>query len=187
MIELMDADDQGSSTAARRRAGHHLDTDIAIDDAGWLDAVPGVEDLTRRAARQALVVAGDRYRFTVSIVLGDDQTVRRLNRSWRGIDKATNVLSFPALEVAPDRGPEPEPGHPKNEPIALGDVIVARQTVLHEAAMQDKTASDHLAHLIIHGVLHLLGYDHLDDGEADRMEALEAELLGHLGIADPYR
>ncbi len=187
MIELIDADDQGSSTAARRRAGHHLDIDIAIDDAGWLDAVPGVEDLARRTAQQALAVAGDRHRFAVSIVLADDTTVRRLNRSWRGIDKATNVLSFPTLEVAPGKGPEPEAGHPKDEPVALGDVIVARQTVLDEAAAQSKKAGDHLAHLIIHGVLHLLGYDHMDDDEADRMEALEAELLGHLDIADPYR
>lgn len=187
MIELIDADDQGSSTAARRRTGQHLDIDIAIDDAGWLDAVPDAEDLTRRAAQQAVAVAGAEHRFAVSIVLGDDQAVRRLNSAWRGIDKATNVLSFPALDVAPDKPPEPEPSHPKDEPVALGDVIVARETVLAEAAAQNKTASDHLAHLIIHGVLHLLGYDHVDDADADRMEALERQLLDRFGIADPYR
>lgn len=187
MIELIDADDLGSSTAARRCAGQHLVIDIAVDDAGWLDALPDAEALTRAAAKQGLAVAGDRYRFAVSVVLGDDHTVRRLNRSWRGIDKATNVLAFPALDVAPDTGPEPEPGHPEGEPVALGDVIVARETVLDEAAAQNKKPGDHLAHLIIHGVLHLLGYDHLNDGDADRMEALERDLLGRLDIADPYR
>ncbi len=187
MIELIDADDLGSSTAARRHAGPDPIVDIAVDDAGWTDAIPGVEDLTRLAAEEALAVAGDRYRLAVSVVLGDDQAVRRLNQSWRGIDKATNVLSFPALDIIAGQELEPEAGHPEDEPVALGDIIVARQTVLDEAAAENKKPGNHLSHLIVHGVLHLLGYDHMDEDEAMRMETLECELLGRLGIADPYR
>lgn len=186
MIELIDADDIGSSTAAQRCAGQQPVIDIAVDDTDWLDVLPKAEDLTRLAAEQALSVAGNHYRFAVSIMLADDRNVRRLNQLWRGIDKPTNVLSFPALDVAAGEAPEPEPGHPKDEPVALGDVIVARQTVLDEAAAEGIKASDHLTHLIIHGVLHLLGYDHVDDDDATRMEALESELLARLGIADPY-
>ena len=114
----------------------------------------------------------------VSLVLADDITVQALNRDYRGQDKPTNVLSFAALE---DGGPA-LPG----EPVALGDVVLALETVLREAREQGKPLADHLRHLTVHGALHLLGFDHESDEEATEMEALEVSILAGLGIADPY-
>lgn len=149
---------------------------IARDAPGWR-AVPRIEALVRRAAEAALKGAGARLRSDVeiSILLTDDAAIRDLNARWRGKDKATNVLSFPA--AAPDR---------LHDARALGDIVVALETVLDEAKREDKTPADHLAHLIVHGVLHLIGYDHETDNEAEEMEALETRILAGLLIADPY-
>lgn len=119
------------------------------------------------------------YPAELSIVLASDEFVQGLNRQFRGQDKPTNVLSFPA-EAFPsvDMGDEPAP---------LGDVIVAWETLLREAEAEGKTPLDHLRHLVAHGTLHLLGFDHQDDHEAEQMEALEREALARLGVADPYR
>lgn len=139
------------------------------------------EWLAERAALAALAAAyedGDAP-AELSVVLADDATVRTLNRDYRGKDKPTNVLSFALTEAA---GPEPEPG----APILLGDVILARETVVREAAEQGKPEDDHLTHLVVHGVLHLLGYDHEQDDEAEAMERLETRVLAGLGIRDPY-
>ena len=115
----------------------------------------------------------------LGITLADDTTVHALNRDHRGQDKPTNVLSFPLV----DGDFEPEaPG----APLLLGDVILAYQTVAREAAGQGKSLADHAVHLVVHGVLHLLGHDHESDGEADAMERLETAILCKLGIADPY-
>ncbi|HEX7970330.1 MAG TPA: rRNA maturation RNase YbeY, partial [Stellaceae bacterium] len=105
------------------------------------------------------------------------ELVRALNRQWRGKDVPTNVLSFPAL------GATPPPGAPR----LLGDVVLAFETVAAEAAAQDKPLADHLRHLVIHGVLHLLGFDHESDADAQRMEASEIAILAGLGVPDPYR
>jgi probable rRNA maturation factor len=113
---------------------------------------------------------------TATVALLDDRAMRRLNGTWRGKDKPTNVLSFPSGEV-------PVPGKRRN----LGDIAIALGTVLREAREQGKTPEDHLAHLMAHAMLHLLGYDHETDPEADHMEALERKALSTLGIADPYR
>jgi probable rRNA maturation factor len=110
----------------------------------------------------------------VVLALADDATVRDLNRRFRGQDKSTNVLSFPSGE---------EPGRDAH----LGDVILARETLQHEARLEGKPDGDHLAHLAIHGILHLLGYDHDSDKQAQLMERLETSILGDMGIADPYR
>ncbi len=110
----------------------------------------------------------------VSIVFSNDDEVQKLNEQWRGQDKPTNVLSFAANE-----------GDGPVTPV-LGDIILAQETVEKEAEEQGKAFSDHLTHLIIHGFLHLLGYDHIKDKEAAEMEAVEILILNHLGIADPY-
>lgn len=111
----------------------------------------------------------------LSLLLTDDKRIRIVNRDWRGFDKATNVLSFPA---AP---PERIASSP-----AVGDIVIALETVAREAEAEEKSVGDHLSHLVIHGLLHLLGEDHETEAEAQRMEALETAALARLGIADPY-
>ncbi len=111
----------------------------------------------------------------LSLLLTDDKRIRAVNRDWRGFDKATNVLSFPA--APPERiGASP----------VLGDIVLAYETVAREAQEEGKALADHLSHLVIHGLLHLLGEDHETQGEAERMEGLEIAALAQLGIADPY-
>lgn len=159
-----------------------LQVDVAVESPAWLELLPAAEDICRKAAIGAL---GDAEgidlpmeRIEVSLVLADDALVRRLNRSYRDQDKPTNVLSFAALE---EDAPIPFDG-----PVLIGDVIVARETVFAEAAAEGKPVADHLSHLVVHGVLHLLGYDHQDDDEANEMEARERDILASLGISDPY-
>jgi probable rRNA maturation factor len=112
-----------------------------------------------------------------SIVLGSDALVRRLNLAYRGKDAATNVLSFPF---------QPPPGAEAGCDAYLGDVVLAAETVLREAVERGIEPRHHLQHLVIHGLLHLLGRDHQTDGEAEAMERLEVELLEAIGVADPY-
>ena len=156
---------------------------VAAPARGWRRSLPGAAARAEEAARAALaalrrsrVVTAGGGEIEVSVVLGDDAMVRALNRRWRGRDAATNVLAFASEEA-------PLPGRP----LLLGDVILAHATVAREAAAQGKTLADHLAHLVIHGVLHLAGYDHEKSRDALRMEALERRILARLGIADPYR
>ncbi len=115
----------------------------------------------------------------LSVILTDDARQRRLNRDWRGVDRSTNVLAFPAWE--------PGARVASDAPMLLGDVVLAFETVAREADEQNKSTADHLSHLVVHGVLHLLGFDHGSDGEAAAMEALESSILASLGVADPYR
>jgi probable rRNA maturation factor len=148
------------ATAARTRV------DVVLLDAAWARALPGVERLVRKAARAAL---GAKAR-SLTVALSDDRRVQALNRRDRRQDKPTNVLSYPSGERS-----------------FLGDVVLARQTVWREAREQKKAPADHVAHLVVHGTLHLLGYDHeTGDADAERMEALERRILRKLGIADPY-
>ncbi|MBB3952230.1 rRNA maturation RNase YbeY [Aureimonas jatrophae] len=149
------------------------------DDAAWqtllLPADP--EACVREAILAALAGAGLGAAETeVSVTLADDATVRELNREWRGKDKPTNILSFPMVQLAPGERPGP----------LLGDLVLARETLEREAASERKSALDHFRHLLVHGTLHLTGFDHETDEEAERMEALEIEILRGLGIADPY-
>jgi probable rRNA maturation factor len=144
--------------------------DVSVEAEAWRD-VPGAEAVVRRAAEAALHGRADAAEL--SLVLTDDQRIRELNRTWRGIDKPTNVLAFPGPTSAP-------------APRMLGDVVIACETVLREAAEMNIAASDHLAHLAVHGILHLLGYDHEADDAAEAMEDVEREILAGLGIADPY-
>lgn len=159
-------------------AAEALTIDVAEPCARWREQLPDVERLCGEAARAALARAGGTPRAAeLSIVLGDDALVHALNRQWRGQDKPTNVLSFP---VAPMTLP---PGAPR----LLGDVVLAFETLAAEAAAQGKPLAHHLSHLIVHGVLHLMGYDHEAAGEAVRMETLEVAVLAGLGVPDPYR
>jgi probable rRNA maturation factor len=117
--------------------------------------------------------------FLVGVVLTDDAEQQRLNRDYRGQDKPTNVLSF----ALTDSGDPVAPGMP----VLLGDIVLAFETVAREAAEQDKPLADHLRHLVVHGALHLLGFDHENAAEAAIMEAREAAILRRLGVPDPYR
>ena len=145
--------------------------------AEWLRALPNAEQICCAATELALRDAELASEAEVSIVLTDDAEVRALNRDWRGQDKPTNVLSFPG-----DLG-SATPG----VPALLGDVVIALETVQREvAAGEAASLSDHLAHLVVHGVLHLVGHDHEDDAEAEEMERRETALLKQLGVPDPY-
>jgi probable rRNA maturation factor len=157
---------------------------ISIEDPEWRLAFPDATALARRAVETALGVACPGLGPAgVAVVLVDDATVRTLNRIWRHKDAATNVLSFPATAT---RAGDPPPRPPVGIPLELGDVVVARETCLAEAKAQAKPPAHHVQHLIVHGVLHLLGYDHIDDSDAERMERIEVDVLARLGIPDPY-
>jgi probable rRNA maturation factor len=145
--------------------------------AKWRRALPAAAKLARQAAEAALVQSRKRIADAeLSIVLADNATVQELNARWRDKDAPTNVLAF-----ASDEKPVPD------QPVLLGDVVLAYETVAAEAKQQGKSLADHFQHLVIHGVLHLLGYDHIVSAPAKRMEALETRILASLGIADPYR
>lgn len=180
-------------TGAPRPRGPRPRTLLAVSrlSPAWRRLLPGAAALARRAARAALAGAaardgrGPRRAAELSLVLADDRLVHHLNRQYRHIDKPTNVLSFPGGIANPQSG-RPAPG-PMAAPEMLGDVVLAAETVAAESAAQGKAVADHFSHLVVHGVLHLLGYDHLGRAEAAAMESLEVEVLAGLGIADPYR
>ena len=149
--------------------------DCAVETKWWSDPAH-LEELatsTINGAVRALDHALDAD-CEVSLLFTDDAQVQQLNEQWRQIDKPTNVLSFAAREAGGPATP------------ALGDIVLARETIEREAAQQNKTPDDHLIHLIVHGFLHLLGFDHETDEEADEMEAVEIKILSQLNIADPY-
>ena len=141
-------------------------------------ALPESEALARRAIQASCALTGATLKegAEVGVQLADDARVRALNRQWRHIDAPTNVLSFPAFSTA---GLAIAP--------MLGDIVLAYETTLREAEAEGKTLADHAAHLIVHGFLHLLGLDHLDDAQADAMEAMETRILASLGVGDPYQ
>ena len=180
---MSDDPDPCSSSALPR-----ISIAVTVLDPDWPLVLPAVEDLAGRAAAAAVAVSGATARALaardaeISLVLADDATLRRYNRDYRGIDRPTNVLAFAAAEAPPGGG-----GGPETEgPLLLGDVLLARETLAREAGEQGKRPADHLRHLVVHGVLHLLGQDHQSEGEAQIMERLEAAALGRLGVADPY-
>lgn len=150
--------------------------DVARDADGW-DILPEAEALAERALVEAAARAGVQLRpnAEVSLLLTGDAAIRGINKEWRGKDAPTNVLSFPAVP----------PEKLARAPF-LGDIAVAFETVQREAAAEGKLLADHFSHLVVHGFLHLLGYDHETDPEAEAMEALETRILAALGIADPY-
>lgn len=136
-----------------------------------------LRQLAKRAIRTAFAETGAAPRGAeVSLVLTDDAHMRTLNAAWRGKDKPTNVLSFPAIQL--------KPGQPL--PPMLGDIVVAHETLAREATLENKPLDHHLIHLIVHGLLHLMGYDHEIDAEAEEMEGVESRALARLAIPDPH-
>ncbi|WP_112661991.1 rRNA maturation RNase YbeY [Microvirga flavescens] len=158
-----------------------IEFDILAEGGGW-ESLPEAEALAAKAGEAAASVAGVADKdFEISLLLADDARVQELNRDFRGKDKPTNVLSFPA--------PEPPEGFDGGNfgPRHLGDIALAYETLVREAEAEAKPLAHHYAHLIVHGVLHLLGYDHEVEEDAQIMEALEVKALATLGIDDPYR
>ena len=159
-----------------------LAIEFAIEDERWTEAAPWYREVALRAAESALSAAGVRPQdVEISALLCGDERIAALNADFRGKPTPTNVLSWPAEETAPGDAPfTPEDGF-------LGDVALARETIEKEAREQHVTVEAHFAHLFAHGVLHLLGYDHETDAEAEVMEGVERQALHAMGIADPYR
>jgi probable rRNA maturation factor len=154
-------------------------TEVLVVADGW-QSEPDAEAVIQRAIAAAAEIAdADTGEAELAVMLTDDAGIRTLNNNWRGIDKPTNVLSFPAL---PPTGP---PG-PDDAPRMLGDIAIAFETTRAEADDEQKPFDHHLSHLAVHGFLHLIGYDHEEDDDAEAMEALETEILAQLGIPDPY-
>lgn len=174
-----------------------LEIAIEIAAEGWRALGDDVEALVADAVRAALASGNpalasalDEARVCgeVSVLLANDETVRILNRDYRDRDRATNVLSFPGVEIEP--GATDVEGMiadlPPGQPLLLGDIALALETVRREAAKQGKDVRAHMVHLVVHGTLHLLGYDHIEDDDAEVMEGLEVTVLAGLGIANPY-
>jgi probable rRNA maturation factor len=174
----------------QKRAGA-LALDVLIEAQAW-QSLPEAEHIVRRAIAFAATSGVEicrpgaepspphrrrRVGWRLCILLSDDQTIARLNGQWRGQEKPTNVLSFPA-PVRCRAGP--------NEKMPLGDIAIAYETLTREAQENGVTVSSHLSHLVVHGFLHLLGYDHHMDDEAERMERLERDILARMGVHDPY-
>ncbi|KQY13447.1 rRNA maturation RNase YbeY [Rhizobium sp. Root482] len=159
-----------------------LDIQISIEEGPWppetqLEAICG----RVLGAAAAFLAREEKQPFPkmpaeVSLVFTDDASIRAINAEWRGQDKPTNVLSFPAFPLVPGKMPGP----------MLGDIILAQETLVREAAELGKPFDDHLTHLLVHGFLHLFGYDHIDERDAERMESLETGILAGLGLSDPY-
>jgi len=156
----------------------NVTVDISNEFDHWPAGIPDIETFTTRAVAAAL--AGSQVALQdhveVSVVYCDDAFIHDLNKQWRHKDSPTNVLSFPlasgpALATAP----------------MLGDIIISCETVMKEARDEGKTFADHMAHMLVHGALHLAGYDHEIDAEAEAMESLERAVLSQLGVDDPYR
>lgn len=146
-----------------------IEIDAVVEAEGWREALgEDPEKLALRVVRAA--ARGEKAFGAVSVLFGDDAAVQGLNRIWRGKDKPTNVLSFPAPEGF----------------NALGDIALALETIAAEAAAQGKTVAQHATHMLAHGFLHLVGYDHESDADAERMEARERLILEGLGLPDPY-
>jgi probable rRNA maturation factor len=158
--------------------------EVSVHCGDWLAACPDAEALAATAARAALAHAAAAGapaagRCIVAVILTDDAEQQRLNRTYRGTDAPTNVLSFALAD--------PASAAPTGAPVLLGDVVLACATVGREAGEQEKPLADHLRHLVVHGVLHLLGFDHGNAADAAVMEAREVEILKTLGVPDPYR
>lgn len=162
--------EQEHDTICVEADGLALEIDVS-SDAAALDA--NLATVIATAIGAANELAGPEE-GAVTIVVDNDDRIQELNKLWRGFDKPTNVLSFPS--------PETQPG-----PVqTIGDIAISYQTAAREAAAEDKSFADHVAHLAVHGFLHLLGYDHESDEEAEEMEGLERVILARVGVSDPY-
>ena len=151
--------------------------DISVEAGDWPSETE-LRTIVAKAIEESGETAGLKWpdRAELSLLFTDDREMAVINGQWRGIDKATNVLSFPGADIVPGEMAD----------RVIGDLVFARETVIREAREQGKSFTDHLTHLVVHGFLHLFGYDHIEDQEAEEMEALERKILDRLGIADPY-
>jgi probable rRNA maturation factor len=170
------------------RALNMTEVDLLIEDPRWSEA--GLEPLVERAAPMALEELGlEPTQFALSILACDDARIATLNADFRGKPAPTNVLSWPSEEraaAAPGEMPYLPPHHPVGPPLELGDIALAYETCQREAAEAGKSMEHHVTHLVIHGLLHLLGFDHETDPDAELMESLETRILARLGVPDPY-
>jgi len=164
-------------SAERGAEALSVEIDVMVEAGDW-PALAELEALARDAVAAALAETGDEAPdgTELSLVFSDDAQIRTLNAQWRDKDKPTNVLSFPAFPF--------KRGAPL--PPLLGDIILAAETVARESVLEGKPLAHHITHLVIHGFLHLLGYDHETDAEAEEMEAVERRALARLAIPDPY-
>ncbi len=159
--------------------------DFTFAEPRWQESLPNAGEICRRAALAAVEAGACGWdgppveRLEISLVLSSDTEVQALNRGYRGQDKPTNVLSFAALDD--EDAPLPDDG-----PVLLGDIIIAYETTQAEARAEGKSLQDHLSHLVVHGILHLMGFDHEEEDEAEAMEETECRVLAGLGIASPY-
>jgi probable rRNA maturation factor len=154
-------------------------TEVLVTADCWQEQPDAEAVILRAVAAAAEAADADTGGAELAVMLTDDAGIRTLNNNWRGIDKPTNVLSFPALQ------PTAPPGD-DDPPRMLGDIAIAYETLRREADAEAKPFDHHLSHLVVHGFLHLIGYDHETDAEAEAMEALERDVLAQLGIPDPY-
>jgi probable rRNA maturation factor len=174
----------------KRATDAGLKIDVLIDSEQWKDA-RAASTVVRHAVRQAAAALSTRP-AELAIVLTDDAAMRRLNRNWRGVDAATNVLSF-ATRTTGRRHKRNRAGdqagnqRDNQRGTHLGDIVLAYETIQREARREDKPFDHHLVHLAVHGFLHLLGYEHGNDAQARRMEATERAILRDLAVPDPYR
>lgn len=158
--------------------------DLVVEAQGWESALPDLADLGETAARLALEHAGiDVEGREISLLACDDDRIATLNATFRDKPAATNVLSWPASALAP---PYPGAHPPEPPPGPLGDVAIALETVTREAQESGLPLKNHVLHLILHGALHLLGYDHQTDEDAVTMEGIETRALNAIGVPDPY-
>src|SRR3984885_5397034 len=174
-----------------------LSLDISVPSPLWR-RLPRARPIARETIAAAAENRGLSEGGDVSLCLADDAALRALNLSWRGFDKPTNVLSFPSttaarVDAVDDRVGraqrarlQPAVAHGSAPVVSLGDLALAYQTLAREAEDFGVPLADHYRHLLVHGFLHLIGYDHETDAEAERMEALETKILARLGVADPY-
>lgn len=164
-----------------------MNVDLIVEEPGW-SSIP-LEELADRSANAVARNRGlDTDACSVSVLACDDARISGLNAEFRDKPRPTNVLSWPSEDLSPDK-PGGEPHLPEPDftgEIELGDIAIAWETCAREAAEAGRTVEDHVTHLLVHGLLHLLGYDHIDDADAAVMEALEVNILSGLGIDNPY-
>jgi probable rRNA maturation factor len=170
----------------KRTAAAGLKIDVLVDSEHWKNAGTA-KAVVRRALKQAATTLSTKS-AELAIVLTDDAAMRRLNRNWRGVDAPTNVLSF-ATKNPGNRHMRDRVSDELDKRLGkhLGDIVLAYETVKREARREGKPFDHHLAHLAVHGFLHLLGYDHASSAEARRMETMERAVLRDLAVPDPYR
>ena len=160
-----------------------IEVDVLVNYEKWFDEFPDIENLVNDNSNKILkltdIVNNSKY-LELSVVLCDDNFIQDLNRNYRNSDKPTNVLSFEADSLIA--------GNYKNcqSDLILGDVIISLDTIKKEAIDQNKILKNHLIHMLTHGILHLMGYDHIDDKDAIQMEGLEVEILRNFSISSPY-